>query len=251
MPLIHTPDLIKPQVGGITQNSAGTFFGGDPGGWLRQWEAPFPGRAYLVVMTGRSLAVWRQACTWEGQPRVAAMVAAVVPDDRHHVTVMSTWAHLLTQHYGDALAMVCARTHPGAIPWLKEQGVMLWARQQRDEARPVGQALPVRHLGWEMNDANRLEGLSQFQRLFSDNQIAVPCSRTLLELEGMTQDQAGNIQSAHGYGQDWLNGAAMAVLGLPSAMPLERTAYMVRPADYAQMGGQEGACEHESQGQGR
>jgi hypothetical protein len=210
-------DLLPPVMGHITINQAGVIFSGSTDGWLRKWESPYPGRSYLCVMTGKSVAVWRQACDYNGSPRVAAMVAACVTGKDHHITILTEWAYEAHRYFGDCLVMVDAKSCPTAIPDLRDRGAMMWTRQQRDEKRPLGQMRPVRHIGWDMTDLNRAEGLVAFQRLFTDSAISIPCAQTLLELEGMYH--ASGQLTAVAEEQDWLNNAAMAAMGLPSATP--------------------------------
>lgn len=215
-----TPDAADSILGSITINQAGAIFTRqDDGGWLRMWEQPISGRSYIVVMTGKSAAVWRQDCMWESEHKPARMIAAVVPDPRHHITVLTSWAYEMSTFYGGVLVMVDIGTCPGSIPFLKEKGCMMWMRKQRDDKRPIGQGLPVRHIGWEMTDANRMDALVQLQRMISDQTIAIPCATTRMELELTASNAANQVDTGHGYGADWLNNAAMAVMGLPSATP--------------------------------
>jgi len=224
-----TPDAIPATYGTITVNQdTAIFTRQDDGGWMRQWETPLGGRAYIVVMTGKALAVWRQPHKVDGEMKPARMIAAVVPDQRHHITVLTDWAWHLSKYYGDCLVMVDAGSCPGSLPTLKERGVMLWTRQQRDDKRPLGQGLPSRHIGWEMTEPARMDGLVTLQRMISDAQIKIPCAHTITEIRMTATNATNEVEVAQGYGSDWLNNAIMAAIGLPNA-----TTYQIQASIYS------------------
>lgn len=240
--------LPRPHIGGITINNAGAQFLRDEQGWLRRWEPPAVGRSYLVVLMGRTVSVWRQECSFHEVLKPVSMVAACVHEQSHHTTILTDWAHDLSKHYGDCLTMLDIATCPGSARYLSEKGVPLWFRQQRDEKRPVGQSKPTRHIGWEMTETNKLDAMFRLQRLISDEELLTACPQMLMEFEAMIQGESGKLGIADWTPGQWLLNAAMAVVGLPSAVPMAGPRHLQNALDY-RMGGDNHAAaeEHPSQ----
>ncbi len=190
----------------------------EPTGHLRVWETPRSGSAYIIVMTGKALSVWRQVeQDQEGRVQRGGMVAAIMPDLRTMQPLMAEWAFELSCLYGRCPVTPDITSGPGWVEALQALGSPMYIRRMAPQERRVGTAVPIRKPGWETTPEIRLQAYQQLQATI--HLLDIWCPETLRQLGMIASGPEDRPLALEGTQEDWAYAAAVASVVLPLATP--------------------------------
>jgi hypothetical protein len=190
---------------------------GAPKSWLRVWERPTPGRAYLCVVNpvwhddpfGHHTVIVLRA-GWTDQTQhghtqkneiyPARLVAKVKKPCRMDAGPLAQTVLALTRWYGNCFTIPIANERGDVIDSLLTAGVPIYAREDFEHIRHGSRLKQTTEFGWESNEYNRSLWIGALAEAIRERRVEVGDLEAVTEMFQVTPATAKSKRDAEAIG---------------------------------------------------
>jgi hypothetical protein len=191
--------------------------------WLRMWEEPCEGQAYLLAAVQGVVGVFRKG-------KVPILCAALMPEVRPDLDRLSEWISAISKIYGRCLVVPGIEDASGLVELLARDGSgPVWLREEAEEARTVGRGRVARKPGFKMTDLALGQILATLRGRVREKGMEIAAGEFLNQAKFFIEAKPGELPcAAPGHEETWVRMCALAAHCIESAtlMPVVQAGQM-------------------------
>lgn len=191
--------------------------------WLRVWEEPCPGQAYMLALVPGVepvLGVWRRGRLGEEEKRrqgdggsVPILCAALMPGMRVDLDQVSAWTAAVSRRWGRCLVVPAIDDASGLVAMLAaDKAGPVWLREEVEERQSMGKTRGARKPGFAMNDQALGQILASLRARVREKGMEIGAPEFEAEARHFIEPAAGGglPHAAPGHGESWIRMCALA-----------------------------------------